>query len=162
MKAFESELLGRWGTRLVQQVIHPSVVVGAPGFLLTVLIYLVVTAFYNGANSGIRSFSGTMLPIVLATYLLVFHRETYQKLRTPGHWQRLVIGFAVGVAVMLAFRVLAGTDRSIPVRETLLSACFSALVFTYVAYPDKKVWPYYYGTVCGFLAYVVTFGLPIR
>jgi hypothetical protein len=135
--------------------------------LATLGTWLVLRASSGGFYPGIRSFASVLFPIVVGSFLFLFNRGLIERLRAVP----TVAGFAgamlLGIAIMLALRFLAQLS-AIPITELLVSACFSALVFTSgplhaLAFSDQenRALAYYYGVVSGMLLYVILFGFPL-
>lgn len=146
-----------WGSRLIQNVLYPLALVGAPVFLAGFLVYLVVQAFGDSIDDGIRSFASVLLPLMGVTFLLTFRREeaSEQAERVPL-WLAFVATFVIG---MIAVQLLS-ISTTAPIAEIVLSASFSILVFSYMSLERQKMFAYYFGMVIGFLSFIVIFGFP--
>lgn len=146
-----------WGSQLIQHVLYPFALVGAPVFLAGFLVYLVAQSFADSADDGIRSFASVLLPLMGVTFLLTFRRdEASEQAEKVPLWLAFVATFVIG---MIAVQLLS-VSTTAPIAELILSASFSILVFSYVSLERQKMFAYYFGMVIGFLTFVVLFGFP--
>ena len=58
----------------ILKVISYALMIGIPAGAIALEIYLLVDAFQEGLNQGLRSFAAVILPLLVATYL-VFERD---------------------------------------------------------------------------------------
>lgn len=154
--------LSNWGLSLINKLIHPFTVVLTPVFTLILIVYFVIKAFQTDLYSGIRSFAGTLLPLVMVTFIFIFHSHligsVLGKISVPIS---AGFSFVLGIIVMIIVRTFSSSHSAVPAAEILLSGSFSLLVFSYIHISEKKILAYYYGMVCGFLTYIIFFGFPI-
>ena len=152
--------LENWGTALIHKVVHPFTVFATPVFVLFLMFNLVFYSFGKGFSSGIRSFAGVLLPLIMVTFIFVFQKELLEKL---GKIPALISFFAsliIGIVVMVVVRAFAYSS-AVPVTELVLSGSFSILVFSYVGLRENKMLSYYYGMISGFLIYIIFWGFPV-
>ena len=152
--------LENWGTVLIHKVVHPFTVFATPVFVLFLMFHLVFYSFGKGFSSGIRSFAGVLLPLIMVTFIFVFQKELLEKL---GKIPALISFFAsliIGIVVMVVVRAFAYSS-AVPVTELVLSGSFSILVFSYVGLRENKMLSYYYGMISGFLIYIIFWGFPV-
>lgn len=135
------------------------VLYGTPIALALLGIYLVESAWQRGFYAGVRSLAGALLPIVVASLLYVFSRSTLTRLASVPTAVGVMIGAALGIAVMGVLRVTA-RESAIPIAELMVFGCFAVLVFSTAAERGDKSLSYYYGVMCGLLLYVILFGFP--
>ena len=161
MKEDNHLALSNWGLYLLNKVLHPFTVFGTPMFILILVIYFVNCAFSNGVYSGVRSFAGALLPLVMVTYIFIFQKELLGKLGNINVFISFFASLIWGIIIMVIIQSFGSPYSAIPINELVLSASFSILVFSYVSLPHNKVLSYYYGTVSGFLLYIIFWGFPI-
>ena len=153
--------LGNWGEVLLENVLHPLTVFGTPLFLAVLIVYFIVQSFGLGVNEGLRGVSGALLPLIISSFLFSFRKHLLEKLGSVNVIAAFVSSFVWGFIAMVLIRFLNSQTLPLALCEIVLSASFSVLVFGYVVLPPSKILAYYYGSVCGFLAYIIFLGLPI-
>ena len=142
------------------ETVHFVAVYGTLSFLGILGIWLVVQAAEHGSSVGIRSFAGVLLPAVTASSVYLFNREMLDTLGRLGPGASFALSGLAGVAVMAVLRWF-GEGSTVPVAELVVSACFSVLVFSSRALPEKHSLAYYYGVLFGMLVYVILLGFPL-
>ena len=161
MKEDNRPAINNWGLYLLNKVIHPFTVFGTPTFILILVVYLIIHAFNNSAYSGVRSLSGALLPIIIATYIFIFQEELFANLGKLNILVSFFVSLIWGIITMVLIRFFSTPYFDIPINELVLSSVFCILVFGYVSLPHNKVLSYYYGTVSGFLLYIIFWGFPM-
>lgn len=157
----EKRRLGDWGEVLLERVLHPLTVFGTPTFILILMGYFLVKSFSRGINEGLRGFAGALLPLIISSFLFSFRKHLLERLGQVNVVAAFLSSLVWGFAAMFLVRLLKSEVLPLALCEIVLSASFSVLVFGYVVLPATRMLAYFYGTVCGFLAYIVFFGLPI-
>jgi hypothetical protein len=145
-----------WGVRLVDFALYPFALVATPAFLLFLMIFFIARAFADSSGSGVRSFSAVLLLMVLAL-LVAFKRENLKRAERVGNLWVFIGTLAIGLGVMELLRL---TPTGVPASELVLSGSFSVLLFSSVSLSRDRAMFYYFGTILGFLSYVVLFGFP--
>lgn len=133
---------------------------GTLTLLAGVCLWLVMSASEAGAFAGIRSLAAVLFPAVIASFIYLFNREILDGLGRVPSGAAFGAAAVAGVAVMLVLRFFV-KEFTIPIAELVTSGCFSVLVFSSRALPEKHALSYYYGALSGILLYVVVFGFPL-
>ncbi len=147
-----------WGLWLLQKVLHPFAISATPLFILGLIVYFLFSAFGKGIYPGVRSFAGVLLPLIVMTFMFLFHKAQLEKL---GDTRVLQWGFFASVLTGFGALALIHFFGRVPITEVVLSGIFSALVFCYASIRESKVFTYYYGMILGFLIYIVVLGFPV-
>jgi phosphoglycerol transferase MdoB-like AlkP superfamily enzyme len=151
--------LNNWGKLLIHKVVHPFTIFVTPLFVLVLTVYLIIYAFKTGISSGVRSFAGVLLPLIMVTFIFIFQRDLLQKLERIPTLISFSASFIVGIIVMVVIRLFA-KNTPVPITELVLSGSFSILVFSYVSLEGNKMLSYYYGMISGLLFYIIFWGFP--
>lgn len=146
-----------WGLWLLHKILHPFAISATPLFIFGLMVYFVVSASGEGIYPGVQSFAGVLLPLMVVTFIFIFHKERLEKL---GETSVLQWGFFASVLIGFGVMALIRYVGRAPITEVVLSGIFSALVFCYASIRESKVFAYYYGIILGFLIYIVLFGFP--
>jgi hypothetical protein len=146
-----------WGVRLIDLALYPFALVATPGFLLFLMIFFVGRAFANSSGSGVRSFSAVLLPLMVLALLVAFKREKLKRAERVGNLWIFVGTLLIGLGVM---ELLSLAPTGVPISELVLSGSFSVLLFSSVSLSRDRAMFYYFGTILGFLSYVVLLGFP--
>lgn len=149
-----------WGVFLINKVIHPFVMVVPPVFLVVLMVLFLVKAFGLGAQPGIRSLAGALLPIIIVTFIYVFRRDLLASLGRIPTLVSFLCAMATGILTLALIRGFAYSS-GMPVIQVMLSGCMSILVFSYVTFEGAKMLSYYFGMIVGFLLYIIIFGSPV-
>ena len=92
-------------------------------------------------DPGVRSCAGVLFPLIMMTFIFIFHRELLEKLRTiptfVSFFSALIIGLFVMIVMFLAARYPAA-----PVTELVLPGSFSLLVFSHASLPGNQMLSY--------------------
>lgn len=162
-KSAESPI-GKGGEWFLKNILSPVSVIATLLVLLGLIGYFLTKAFQNGIPSGVRSFSGVMLPMIFVLCIFLFRRQALQSMSNFNVWGAYAVSAIIGVGVMFMIRLLSKADSQIPVEEVVFSGILSLLVFStassYKEDQDRAIFSYYYGILTGFLAFLVFFGLP--
>lgn len=146
-----------WGARLIDLALYPFALVATPAFLLFLMVFFVARAFAHSSGNGVRSFSAVLLPLMVLALLVAFKRENLKRAERVGNIWVFVGTLVIGLGVMELLRL---TPTGVPASELILSGSFSVLLFSSVSLSRDKAMFYYFGTILGFLSYVVLFGFP--
>jgi hypothetical protein len=150
-----------WIAEATKGIIHPVALLVTPLVLVILLLRLVVLGFGQGADAGIRSLAGALLPLLCLTFVYLVARRLYALMTSLP----LVVSFGIAVVwgmTLLTFFEIFGTYMTVPfpVREVLLSTSLGLLIFGSVGGAQQKPFAYHYGMLCGFLVYLMIFGVP--
>jgi hypothetical protein len=148
--------LQNWGTHLVEQLLYPLAIFVTPLFIACLVVYLIILSFIQDTAAGIRSFSAVLLPLMILTYLIKKRHDAPILDKELPRWATFLIMLVLGVVVMGTLTL----HTSAPVTELVLSGAFAVLVFSYVSLEREKMISFYFGTILGFLIYVVLLGFP--
>lgn len=157
MKANAGADTSNWGTLLINGVLYPFALFGAPLFLAALLIYLIAEDFSDSVNDGLRSFAAALLPLMVVTFLWVFRSEPVaDSIERVPRLVAFTATLGIGVLVMALLRAAS----SAPLPELVMSGSFSLLVFSSVTLErDRKV-AYFFGIITGFLLFIILWGFP--
>jgi hypothetical protein len=144
---------------VVHETVRAIAVYGTLATLVLVALYLVLGAFGRGFAAGLRSLAATLLPLVAASFLYLFRRPALERLAAASTLAALAGGLGLGLLTMVALQFFGG-GRSVPLAELVVSGCLSVLVFSSAAGPPDRGLVWYYGVLCGVLAYLVVWGVP--
>ncbi len=144
----------------VHEVARFITVYGTPGCLGLIASYLVFAAFEQSFAAGLRSLAGTLLPVVIASFLYVFRRGALEQVAGLSTFIGFAGGRGMGLLAMGALRFLRHS-AALPLPELVVSGCFSVLVFSSAAGQEDRGLAWYYGVMCGLLVYLVFWGLPM-
>jgi hypothetical protein len=148
-------ILSNWVLQLLKKILHLLTVFGTLTFLLVLLVYYLIHAFDQGLSIGIRSVSGFLLPLIISTFIFIYHKELLGKLGAVNVVLSYILSLYWGIVVMLIIQFFSVMNSPVPVNELVLSSSFSILVFSYVSLPPNKVLSYYYGMASGLLIYMI-------
>jgi hypothetical protein len=125
--------------------------------LVVSLAGLLVQAFAGGGEAGIRSLAAVILPPIFITYTALFT----SLFRPPSQVPEFNIYFIFTVWTTIVF-IFVGFyhDQRFPLAEFALSITISVLIFVYKNSPLKAFLACCYGTISGFLIYLLLFGFP--
>ena len=143
----------------IYESIHRITVSGTLLFLVAVAGYLVARDFTHDLYGGIRSLAAALFPVTTASFVYLFAKELFEQLGDVPPGLSFVGAAAVGFVLMVLVELLG--DATLPLVPLLLSACFALLAFSSGVLRDNKALPYYYGTFCGLLVYVILCGFPL-
>jgi hypothetical protein len=152
------EDLSNLGARLVRQVLYPFAIFAAPAFLLSLICYLTIGAFFDGLGVGVRSFAAVLLPLMALTLLVSYRQDV---VRTTAEKAPNLAAFVASLAVGARAVWMLQFSSTIPLTEMILSGAFSVLVGTFVVLERERYIAYYFGLILGVLGYVVAFGFHV-
>ncbi len=144
---------------VIYDAVRRIAVFGTLLYIFVLTTYLVVRAFENGLYPGIRSSASALLPVIIVSFLFIFHKEVLELLGMVPAVMAFLLSMIAGIVLMVVIRFFAHTS-GIPVAELVLSGTFSILVFSSGSLKEKQVLSYYYGIISGFLLYIILFGFP--
>lgn len=150
-----------WGDFLINKILHPFAIFMTPSILLALLIFNVAKSFNYSFRVGFSSLAGAILPLIIMTFLYVFQRDWILILERTKILVGFLVSFICGILIMIGVSFFLTIKSGVPIIEIILSGSFSLLVFSYTIIKDSKVLSYYYGTMCGFLIYIIIWGLPL-
>lgn len=151
--------VGRPVVQAVHGIAQFIAVYGTLAALVLIALSLVLGAFGRGVGPGARSVAGVLLPVVVMSFLYVFRRQTLERLAGVPTAAGFILGLVLGLLTMVALEYL-GRVVAAPLPELVVSSCLSVLVFSTAAGQGDRGLVWYYGVLCGLLAYVVFVGVP--
>ena len=157
----EQQALRGWGELLLEKILHPLTVIGTPAILLLMMGYFVLRNFKIDLSTGVRSFAGVLLPLIICSFLYAFQRSVLEWIGNVNLFLSFIVSLLWGIAIMVMMQLLGKFTFPAPIIEMILSGSFSVLVFTYVTMSQGRALSYYYGMITGFLIYIIAIGLPV-
>jgi hypothetical protein len=109
---------------------------------------------------GTRTLAAALLPFVALIFVYVFQSAVFSEVADYGGLFGFVCAFGVGFLILFHSRL--DKHFALPISAFCFSAVFSALVFSYAAVRDVRLFALYYGFALGALSHVALLGLPKR
>ncbi|MBE9182735.1 hypothetical protein IQ268_29805 [Oculatella sp. LEGE 06141] len=145
--------------RLPLQVLNVGAVVLAVVILVGYLLYLILLAFSQSGETGVRSLAATALPLITVTYITFFTRLFRLPDRVPVF--NFYFVFTVWMIILLIL-VEYYFSPTIPLGEFAISFTLGLLVSIGRGTSFRAFISCAYGIISGFLLYIFFFGVPLN
>ena len=141
----------------LSQFLMVGIIYGVPVLLMLFGLYYIWGQLQIDFDAGVRSLAAALLPLVAT---LAFYKSQVRQNAVNFLSKQRFVAFGFSFAMAMAAASLAnfvGSNTGIPVGELSFSATLALMVFGNDN--SNEVSYLHVGTVCGFLTYIILFGL---